>query len=307
MPATERTDEKAWDRYPTTREQNDAYSRMHLASCRHATRMALVSGCQSATIFFPLSGEIVTFSTMGSFVEAITLFDSVDAYYEMSTERLKLDYADVWDEFAADMPWVDGVIERLSALGVRQATLDRFDAAYRRRALNFTRGQNNVAKDFASALEDGIEQWIASVDGSSVGVAMPTTTSSSANGGSAGATMTAAAAAPSAASASSARASTPTSAPTPTGLRPPPHPPHGIVTPLVGTAHFPMYVPPSAGFARGVPPRPPPFASPEARAVRGAAEALVRDALASYAARGRGGVPRPRPPARGARGSRGGF
>ena len=66
---------------------------------------------------------------------------------------------------AADMPWVDGVIERLSALGVRQATLDRFDAAYRRRALNFTRGQNNIAKDFASALEGGVEQWIASVDG----------------------------------------------------------------------------------------------------------------------------------------------
>ena len=79
MPATEHTDEKAWDRYPTTREQNGAYSRMHLASCRHATRMALVSGCQSATVFFPLSGEIATFSTMGSFVEAITLFGSVGA------------------------------------------------------------------------------------------------------------------------------------------------------------------------------------------------------------------------------------
>ena len=62
---------------------------MHIAPCRHATRMALVSGCQSATVFFPLSGEIQTFSTMGSFAEAVALFDAVDAYCELSNERLK--------------------------------------------------------------------------------------------------------------------------------------------------------------------------------------------------------------------------
>ena len=314
MPATDRIDEKAWDRYETHKERNDAYSRMHLSSCKHATRMALVSGCQSATIFFPLSGEIQTFSTMGTFVEAVALFDSVDAYYELSVERLKMDYADVWDDFAADMPWVDGVIERLAALGVRQATLDRFDAAYRRRALSFSRGQHNIARDFASALEDGIEQWIASVDGTT---ALPSTAATGAvgsTGGGGGESAVAGARVPPTPSATPVARATPvaattvTGAPTPTA---PPPPPSGLnlVTPM-------SIIPPAAlGFAR--PPSHPSFVAqlpqqaqqqPLGGLGRAALEALTRDAIANYALRGRGGVPRRRPQGRGAGpGSRGGF
>ena len=280
-----------------------------------------------------------------------------------------MDWADVWDDFAADIPWVDGVVERLSALGVRQATLDRFDAAYRRRAIEFMRGQNNIARDFASVMEQAIEQWIVPVDGTSArtvnaasmpvhaagavtgradgidgtdammtttttdgadatttttttadvtDVMMTTTTTSAPTPTAAPCASSIGASTPSDATAvppsagASAMTTTTTQGPPASGLasvRAPPWAMH-MATPFVGTI-FPS--PALPGLARGAPHHTPfhpaslAFVGTERDPVGSAANELARGALESYIARGRGGIPRRRPQARGAMGSRGGF
>ena len=108
MPQTDRIGEKAWERYLTVEDQNDAFYRMHTAASRHLLRMACVSNCFAAVIYFPNSGKIQTWSSLGSFTEALALFNSVDEWHELSAENVELDFEELWREFSNAMPWALG-------------------------------------------------------------------------------------------------------------------------------------------------------------------------------------------------------
>ena len=162
--------EERWRYLTTNRRRQETYSAQHLAIVRDMVRMAVVCGCHSSIVFFPESMNVQTFSTFGTFDEAVQVYDEIEEHYEHAREKLQIDFVRLYEEHiaAADkgMPLLERTTEHLAGLGVGEATLSKLNTAWRARFTSYMRGSNSIARSLADEIELTIDAWCESHVGS---------------------------------------------------------------------------------------------------------------------------------------------
>jgi hypothetical protein len=162
--------EERWRYLTTNRRRQETYSAQHLAIVRDMVRMAVVCGCHSSIVFFPESMNVQTFSTFGTFDEAVQVYDEIEEHYEHAREKLQIDFVRLYEEHiaAADkgMPLLERTTEHLAGLGVGEATLSKLNTAWRARFTSYMRGSNSIARSLADEIELSIDEWCESHVGS---------------------------------------------------------------------------------------------------------------------------------------------
>ena len=167
--------EERWRYLTTNRRRQETYSAQHLAIVRDMVRMAVVCGCHSSIVFFPESMNVQTFSTFGTFDEAVQVYDEIEEHYEHAREKLQIDFVRLYEEHiaAADkgMPLLERTTEHLAGLGVGEAMLSKLNTAWRARFASYMRGSNSIARSLADEIELSIDEWCESHVGSQPHVA----------------------------------------------------------------------------------------------------------------------------------------
>ena len=95
---TRRVGAQRWDPYPPE-QMNKNYSRMRIQAQTILLRMAATTGCDSAVCFMPRSGRRCTFSTSGTFVEALQIYDALERKSGRRQVFVQGDFVEAYEQF----------------------------------------------------------------------------------------------------------------------------------------------------------------------------------------------------------------
>ena len=115
---------------------NDAVSRLMIASMRKLAKMHAVLGTHACVLFWPQSGNPVSFSTSGSFSEMVRIY--AQAAFELDgSKNLQLEYglADITERMYAETggaKFRNQMAIHLSIIGIEDAKIVLFEGAYDR-------------------------------------------------------------------------------------------------------------------------------------------------------------------------------
>ena len=147
-----------WTPHSTDRRMDKSYSYQSCAMIKDALRLAITCCCQVAIFFIPRSGQLRSFSTAGTAIEFLQIYNAMLRYARQSRARLSTNFADIQSRFSAGAPWLENAIQRLGHLGVSRDCLRRFHRVYQA-VLPKYRSANGLMADIAARLEQAITEF----------------------------------------------------------------------------------------------------------------------------------------------------